>query len=150
MAVNRRGSGEDGQLGMGDWEEKDWVYSIRSLESKNVVAVVAGSRNSLAICENGNVCRYASIFPFFFPPEGGDPSFLIMFVLFLFCSWFFLDKRSYILGDGTRGARWDILPIRRPRAFPASSNPSPVSKSSRYELPMCASLGIHCLVYFFN
>ncbi|CAA7395704.1 unnamed protein product [Spirodela intermedia] len=49
------GSGEDGQLGMGNWEEKDWVYSIRSLESKNVVAVVAGSRNSLAICENGNL-----------------------------------------------------------------------------------------------
>ncbi|MQM07717.1 hypothetical protein Taro_040559 [Colocasia esculenta] len=49
------GSGEDGQLGMGDWEEKDWVYSIRSLESKNVVAVVAGSRNSLAICDSGNL-----------------------------------------------------------------------------------------------
>ncbi|WOL20075.1 ultraviolet-B receptor UVR8 [Canna indica] len=47
------GSGEDGQLGMGVWEGKDWVHSIKSLETKNVVAVVAGSRNSLAICGNG-------------------------------------------------------------------------------------------------
>ncbi|CAL9170318.1 unnamed protein product [Musa hybrid cultivar] len=50
-----RGSGEDGQLGMGNWEEKDWAYSIKSLEPKNVVAVVAGSRNSLAICGNGKL-----------------------------------------------------------------------------------------------
>lgn len=49
------GSGEDGQLGMGDWEEKDSVHSITSLEPKNVVAVVAGSRNSLAICGNGQL-----------------------------------------------------------------------------------------------
>ncbi|XP_072992581.1 ultraviolet-B receptor UVR8-like [Typha latifolia] len=49
------GSGEDGQLGMGDWEEKDWVYSIKSLEPYNVTAVVAGSRNSLAICEDGRL-----------------------------------------------------------------------------------------------
>ena len=55
ILINSRGSGEDGQLGMGNWEEKDWVHSIKSLESKNVVEVVAGSRNSLAICENGNV-----------------------------------------------------------------------------------------------
>lgn len=53
-----RGSGEDGQLGMGNWEEKDWAYSIKSLEPKNVVAVVAGSRNSLAICGNGQVCAF--------------------------------------------------------------------------------------------
>ncbi|RWW58034.1 hypothetical protein BHE74_00035160 [Ensete ventricosum] len=38
---------------MGNWEEKDWASSIKSLEPKNVVAVVAGSRNSLAICGNG-------------------------------------------------------------------------------------------------
>ncbi|XP_078433388.1 ultraviolet-B receptor UVR8-like [Wolffia australiana] len=49
------GSGEDGQLGMGSWEEKDWVYSVKSLETKNIVSVVAGSRNSLAIRENGNL-----------------------------------------------------------------------------------------------
>ncbi|OAY65797.1 Ultraviolet-B receptor UVR8 [Ananas comosus] len=49
------GSGEDGQLGMGDWEEKDWVRPIKTLEPYNVTAVVAGSRNSLAICDNGHL-----------------------------------------------------------------------------------------------
>lgn len=49
------GSGEDGQLGMGDWEEKDWACSIKALESKNITAVVAGSRNSLAISESGHL-----------------------------------------------------------------------------------------------
>ncbi|XP_039127125.1 ultraviolet-B receptor UVR8-like [Dioscorea cayenensis subsp. rotundata] len=49
------GSGEDGQLGMGDWEEKDWACSIKGLESKNITAAVAGSRNSLAISENGHL-----------------------------------------------------------------------------------------------
>ncbi|KAG6524509.1 hypothetical protein ZIOFF_014421 [Zingiber officinale] len=57
------GSGEDGQLGMGDWEEKDWVHSITSLEPKKVVAVVAGSRNSLAICDNGQVSTFHSCSP---------------------------------------------------------------------------------------
>lgn len=40
---------------MGDWEEKDWACSIKGLESKNITAAVAGSRNSLAISENGHV-----------------------------------------------------------------------------------------------
>lgn len=37
---DRRGSGEDGKLGMGDWEE-DYAHRIQFLEPKNVVAVVA-------------------------------------------------------------------------------------------------------------
>ncbi|KAJ6796766.1 ultraviolet-B receptor UVR8-like [Iris pallida] len=49
------GSGEDGQLGMGDWEEKDRASVVRSLESHAVTSVVAGSRNSLAICEDGSL-----------------------------------------------------------------------------------------------
>lgn len=50
-----RGSGEDGQLGIGNIEEKEWVCSIDALSSEKVCSVVAGSRNSLAICEDGKV-----------------------------------------------------------------------------------------------
>lgn len=50
-----RGSGEDGQLGIGNNEEKEWVCAVRALQSENVRSVVAGSRNSLAICEDGKV-----------------------------------------------------------------------------------------------
>ncbi|RLN04152.1 ultraviolet-B receptor UVR8-like [Panicum miliaceum] len=49
------GSGEDGQLGMGGSEEKDWVHCVEALEPYNVTAVVAGSRNSLAICDDGRL-----------------------------------------------------------------------------------------------
>ncbi|KAL5995732.1 hypothetical protein ACLOJK_025801 [Asimina triloba] len=49
------GSGEDGQLGIGDCEEKDWVCSIKAFENETVSAVVAGSRNSLAICQDGKL-----------------------------------------------------------------------------------------------
>lgn len=49
------GSGEDGQLGMGDWEDKEWVCSVKALEYRDVTAVVAGSRNSLAICDDGRL-----------------------------------------------------------------------------------------------
>ncbi|CAI9766934.1 unnamed protein product [Fraxinus pennsylvanica] len=47
------GSGEDGQLGIGSNEEKEWVRTITSLSSNEFSSVVAGSRNSLAICEGG-------------------------------------------------------------------------------------------------
>ncbi|ERM96814.1 hypothetical protein AMTRI_Chr04g184050 [Amborella trichopoda] len=49
------GSGEDGQLGTGNSEEKEWVCSVKTLEGENVVVVVAGSRNSLAICDDGRL-----------------------------------------------------------------------------------------------
>ncbi|KAA8547815.1 hypothetical protein F0562_004244 [Nyssa sinensis] len=54
-AVIAWGSGEDGQLGIGDNEEKEWVCTINSLQSQKVRSVVAGSRNSLAICEDGKL-----------------------------------------------------------------------------------------------
>ncbi|XP_019154680.1 PREDICTED: alsin-like isoform X3 [Ipomoea nil] len=54
-AVIAWGSGEDGQLGIGDDEEKEWVCSIKALQNEKVSSVVAGSRNSLAICENGQL-----------------------------------------------------------------------------------------------
>ncbi|KAI3747771.1 hypothetical protein L6452_10415 [Arctium lappa] len=54
-AVIAWGSGEDGQLGLGDNEEKEWVSSITSLNSVTVRSVVAGSRNSLAICDDGKL-----------------------------------------------------------------------------------------------
>jgi len=50
-----RGSGEDGQLGMGGNEEKDWAHCVEALGPYAVTAVVAGSRNSLAICDDGRV-----------------------------------------------------------------------------------------------
>ncbi|XP_073033220.1 ultraviolet-B receptor UVR8-like isoform X1 [Primulina eburnea] len=49
------GSGEDGQLGIGNSEEKEWVCAISALSSSNVCSVVAGSRNSLAICDDVNL-----------------------------------------------------------------------------------------------
>eukprot|EP00262_Sarcandra_glabra_P007589 TRINITY_DN20487_c0_g1_i1.p1 TRINITY_DN20487_c0_g1~~TRINITY_DN20487_c0_g1_i1.p1 ORF type:complete len:397 (+),score=64.11 TRINITY_DN20487_c0_g1_i1:104-1294(+) len=49
------GSGEDGQLGIGNSEEKDWVCSLKALHNEHVSALVAGSRNSLAICDNGKL-----------------------------------------------------------------------------------------------
>lgn len=54
-AVIAWGSGEDGQLGIGNIEEKEWVCSIDPLSSEKVCSVVAGSRNSLAICEDGKL-----------------------------------------------------------------------------------------------
>lgn len=50
-----RGSGEDGQLGIGNNEEKEWVCVVKALDSHSVRSVVAGSRNSLAICDDGKV-----------------------------------------------------------------------------------------------
>lgn len=50
-----RGSGEDGQLGLGNNEERERVCTITSLLSNEVSSVVAGSRNSLAICADGKV-----------------------------------------------------------------------------------------------
>ncbi|KAI3985603.1 hypothetical protein MKX01_033886 [Papaver californicum] len=49
------GAGEDGQLGIGENEEKEWVCSIRAFQSEKVSSVVGGSRNSLAICEDGKL-----------------------------------------------------------------------------------------------
>ncbi|XP_077236144.1 ultraviolet-B receptor UVR8-like [Tasmannia lanceolata] len=49
------GSGEDGQLGIGNSEEKDLVCSIKALQKEKVSSLVAGSRNSLAICEDGKL-----------------------------------------------------------------------------------------------
>lgn len=65
-----RGSGEDGQLGIGNNEEKEWVCTIKALKySEKVSSIVAGSRNSLAICEDGKVCSFftlsLSIIPFY-------------------------------------------------------------------------------------
>lgn len=40
---------------MGRNEEKDWAHCVEALGSYAVTAVVAGSRNSLAICEDGRL-----------------------------------------------------------------------------------------------
>ncbi|XP_073038999.1 uncharacterized protein [Primulina eburnea] len=50
-----RGSGEDVQMGIGNSEEKELVCAISALSSSNVCSVVAGSRNSLAICDDGKL-----------------------------------------------------------------------------------------------
>nr|AFK46714.1 unknown [Lotus japonicus] len=49
------GSGEDGQLGIGNNEDKEWVCVVQALASRSVRSVVAGSRNSLAICDDGKL-----------------------------------------------------------------------------------------------
>ncbi|KAJ6369719.1 hypothetical protein OIU76_028046 [Salix suchowensis] len=49
------GSGEDGQLGIGNNEDKEWVCVVKALEPYKVRSVVAGSRNSLAICDDGKL-----------------------------------------------------------------------------------------------
>ncbi|KAJ7975724.1 Regulator of chromosome condensation (RCC1) family protein [Quillaja saponaria] len=54
-AIIAWGAGEDGQLGIGNNEEKEWACVIKALESEKVRSVVAGSRNSLAICEDGKL-----------------------------------------------------------------------------------------------
>uniref|UniRef100_A0A0E0IC63 RCC1-like domain-containing protein n=1 Tax=Oryza nivara TaxID=4536 RepID=A0A0E0IC63_ORYNI len=54
-AVLAWGSGEDGQLGMGGYEEEDWARGVAALDALAVSAVVAGSRNSLAICADGRL-----------------------------------------------------------------------------------------------
>lgn len=50
-----RGSGEDGQLGLGTYEEKEWACVVEALDPFAVRSVVGGSRNSLAICDDGKV-----------------------------------------------------------------------------------------------
>lgn len=50
-----RGSGEDGQLGIGNNEDRDLVCQVKALEKYSVSSIVAGSRNSLALCEDGKV-----------------------------------------------------------------------------------------------
>lgn len=46
---------------MGGNEEKDWAHCVEALAPYAVTAVVAGSRNSLAICDDGRV-RPVSLF----------------------------------------------------------------------------------------
>ena len=55
FVYNHRGSGEDGQLGIGNNEDKEWVCQVKALENYSVSSVVAGSRNSLALCQDGKV-----------------------------------------------------------------------------------------------
>ncbi|KAL2335285.1 hypothetical protein Fmac_016498 [Flemingia macrophylla] len=49
------GSGEDGQLGIGNNEERGWVCVVKSLQPHRLRSVVAGSRNSLAIADDGKL-----------------------------------------------------------------------------------------------
>lgn len=56
--IDFRGSGEDGQLGIGNNEEKEWVCVVKALETHRFRSVVAGSRNSLAIADDGKVYSF--------------------------------------------------------------------------------------------
>ena len=49
------GAGEDGQLGVGSRHEKHIMLPVSDLDGLDVASVVAGSRNSLAICTTGEV-----------------------------------------------------------------------------------------------
>lgn len=67
LSLSPRGSGEDGQLGIGNNEEREWVCAITALHSETVRSVVAGSRNSLAICDDGKVLPpYHSLHPYMY------------------------------------------------------------------------------------
>ncbi|KAL0720037.1 hypothetical protein Bca4012_069361 [Brassica carinata] len=55
VSSSARGSGEDGQLGIGTNEEKEWACVVETLEPYSVRSVVSGSRNSLAICHDGSM-----------------------------------------------------------------------------------------------
>ena len=57
---NSRGSG-DGQLGIGTNKEKGWVCVVKALEPYKVRSVVAGSRNSLAICDDSKVPSFTCL-----------------------------------------------------------------------------------------
>lgn len=59
-----RGSGEDGQLGLGTDEEKELASVVEALEPFNVRSVVGGSRNSLAICDDGKVTSLSNSLSF--------------------------------------------------------------------------------------
>jgi alpha-tubulin suppressor-like RCC1 family protein len=64
-----RGSGEDGQLGIGTNEDKEWVCTVKALPSQRVRSVVAGSRNSLAICHDGKVINISQVVTLFWDME---------------------------------------------------------------------------------
>lgn len=49
------GAGEDGQLGLGDLEDRPRTCEVEALKNEKVLSVVGGSRNSLAICEDGRL-----------------------------------------------------------------------------------------------
>lgn len=61
-----RGSGEDGQLGIGSNEEKEWVCLVKALQPHRIRSVVAGSRNSLAIADDGKVSSFFFLLFFLF------------------------------------------------------------------------------------
>eukprot|EP00246_Nothoceros_aenigmaticus_P001361 TRINITY_DN1187_c0_g1_i4.p1 TRINITY_DN1187_c0_g1~~TRINITY_DN1187_c0_g1_i4.p1 ORF type:complete len:406 (-),score=62.42 TRINITY_DN1187_c0_g1_i4:282-1499(-) len=54
-AVFAWGAGEDGQLGLGDYEDESWPRAVDALADVKVVSLVGGSRNSLAIDEAGRL-----------------------------------------------------------------------------------------------
>lgn len=86
---NDRGSGEDGQLGIGNKEEKEWVCVVQALEPYKVRSVVAGSRNSLAICDDGKVSfSFFFVFFFFLVSSAMYNKLLWLCVLIYVCSWF--------------------------------------------------------------
>ncbi|KAL2896457.1 Ultraviolet-B receptor UVR8 [Bienertia sinuspersici] len=49
------GAGEDGQLGIGNIEEREWICQVKALQDYSVSSVVGGSRNSLALCDDGKL-----------------------------------------------------------------------------------------------
>jgi hypothetical protein len=122
---------------MGGNEEKDWAHCVQALGPYAVTAVVAGSRNSLAICDDGRVRPLPLPRPLpavraccSFPGE-------LLFLTRLLClGWLgFLAARSSSLGGGTSAARSGTRRRPRRRAPRAPSTPLRASRSSR-----CASV----------
>lgn len=53
--INCRGAGEDGQLGLRDLKDKHVVTVVDALSAVTIEGVVAGSRNSMAFSDEGQV-----------------------------------------------------------------------------------------------
>ncbi|GJN03583.1 hypothetical protein PR202_ga21045 [Eleusine coracana subsp. coracana] len=122
-----RGSGEDGQLGMGDSEEKDWAHPVDALEPHAVTAVVAGSRNSLAICQDGRVR----------PPS--PPRFLAFLLLRTSVVTGFLVAQLFTWGWNQRGT------LGHPPETKTESCPGPVDALAGVRIVQAAIGGWHCL-----
>jgi alpha-tubulin suppressor-like RCC1 family protein len=112
---------------MGDSEEKDWAHPVAALEPYAVTAVVAGSRNSLAICQDGRVRPPASYF-FPLPCSSNKPSESGLPVAQLF-TW----------GWNQRGT------LGHPPETKTESCPGPVDALAGVRIVQAAIGGWHCL-----
>lgn len=128
-----RGSGEDGQLGIGTNDDKERVCVVTALDSQSVRSVVAGSRNSLAICEDGKVgpspfiCFCILLFVFHLVSVTWKFGAFFVFVFWCVCEL----GTSCLHGVGIREGLWGTPRRPKLRTFRARLKLLPMSKSFR-------------------